>query len=558
MKKIFDFTKEKNFFSSEFSDDFHLIYKNSFEDFSKFLDGCCSKINSDNIFWWISSSASRRELQSPLYKNYCILKLIFFLYKNQRLPSKIILSDPILRSIIFDSIDMSNLDLKIVVKKTSSKNHIKNFLISINFLINKFSQALFIKIKFPKPNKIRKYVLAETFIAPDSNQDRYYPQINTFWNQQSTELVFVPTIINFKIFKIFQFFQSLHLLKSHYFYRELLLSFNEIMKASFYLYQVKKLSFHNVNAFFYNTECNLTPLLEQSLSDETFSSISAEGLLNYFFIKKLKIQGYDLNAYIDWWENTSMDKGVNLAINKFFGKHVSKGYMGFVPNEYAFELSPSVGEIKAGTIPSLIGVVGNIFRHLPQRISKSQLTISAPALRFQHIFEPLSLKRNVTKKKILIILPAYYDQAINIVDLIVSAGVKLANEVVIIKSHPALNMAEHFRKIVHPELKIDNFSPIPLLMEQSYVVITGGSSVAIESIINKIPVINIYPQKLPYLKLIPEDAPEELYSVCDTPEDLVECINKYKKNEKVLYNNKIKAEDYFCEPNSENVSSFFA
>ncbi len=558
MKKIFDFTKEENFFSSEFSDDFHSIYKNSFAEFSKFLDSCSSKKNLDNIYWWISSSASRREQQSSLYKNYCILKLIFFLYKNQRLPSKIILSDSILRSIIFDSIDISSLETIIEIKKISSKNYIKSLLSPINFLINKILQSLFIKIKFSKPDKRKKYVLAETFIAPDSNQDRYYPQINSFLNQQSAELIFVPTIINFKILKIVKYFQSLHLLKSEYFYRELFLSFNEIIKASLYIKKVKKLSFKNVNVFFYNIECNLTPLLNQSLANETFSSISAEGLLNYFFIKQLKIQGYDLNVFIDWWENTSMDKGVNFAINKFFGKQVSKGYMGFVPNKYAFELSPSDGEIKAGTIPSLIGVMGNIFRNLPQRISKSQPTVLAPALRFQHIFELPSLKMNVTKKKILIILPAYYDQAMNIVHLLKSAANKLANEEIIIKSHPALNMIESFRKIVHPELKIDNYSPIPLLLEQSYVVITGGSSVAIESIIHKIPVINIFPKKLPYIKLIPEDVSEEFYSACSSPEDLVKCIKKYKKNEKYLYNEKINAEDYFCEPNSENVSSFFA
>ena len=117
MKKIFDFTKNENFFSSEFSDDFHSIYKGSFIDFSKFLDECCSIKNSDNIYWWISSSASRRESQSSLYKNYCIVKLIFFLYKQDRLPSKIILPDPVLRSIILNSLDLRNQGVKIEIQK---------------------------------------------------------------------------------------------------------------------------------------------------------------------------------------------------------------------------------------------------------------------------------------------------------------------------------------------------------------------------------------------------------------------------------------------------------
>jgi hypothetical protein len=558
MKKIFDFTKEENFFSSEFSDDFHLIYKDSFIDFSKFLDQCCATTNSDNIYWWISSSASRRELQSSLYRNYCIIKLIFFLHKNERLPSKIILPDPVLKSIILNSLDMRNIDIKIEIQKTYLKHIITNFFRPINFLLNKIFQALFIKIKFSKPSTLKNYVIAETFIAPGVIQDRYYPRINTFWNKQSAELIFVPTIINFRVLKIMQFLKNLHLLKDEYFYKELLLSFSEILRASFYLRIVKRISFEDVNIFFYNYECNLTPLLNESLSSEPFSSLSAEGLLNYFFIKKLKTQGYDLEAYIDWWENTSMDKGTNLGINKFFGKHISKGYMAFVPNEYAFELSPSDGEIKAGTIPSLIGVMGNIFLNLPQRISNLQSTVLAPALRFQHIFERPNLYKGDGNKKILIILPAYYDQAINIISMIVSAGKKLANEGVIIKSHPALNMIEDFKKIVHPKVKIDNNSPISVLLEQSYVVITGGSSIAIESIIHKVPVINLHPNKLPYIKLIPENAPKELYSVCTNSEELMDCINQYKKNEENIYNHEIKADDYFCEPNAENVSSFFA
>lgn len=558
MKKIFDFTKNENFFSSEFSDDFHSIYKGSFIDFSKFLDECCSIKNSDNIYWWISSSASRRESQSSLYKNYCIVKLIFFLYKQDRLPSKIILPDPVLRSIILNSLDLRNQGVKIEIQKIFLKYSIKNIFRPINFLLNKFFLAIFIKIKFSKPKNMRNYVLAETFISPDSNQDRYYPKIKNFLNKKSSALFFVPTIINFKVLKIMQFFKNQHLLKSDYFYKELLLSFNEIIRASFYLKRVKKISFENANVFFYNFECNLTPLLNKSLACEAFSSLSAEGLLNYFFIRRLKSQGYNLNAYIDWWENTSMDKGANLGINKFFGKKVSKGYMAFIPNEYAFELSPSEEEIKAGTIPSLIGVMGNNFLKLPQRISNLQLTVLAPALRFKNIFEKPVGDLGVNKKKILIILPAYYDQAINIINLILRAGKKLADEAVIIRSHPALNMNKYFNKIVHPKVKIDNYSSISSLIDQSYVVVTGGSSIAIESIVYKTPVINIYPNTLPYIKLIPENVPTELYSVCTSSEELVNCIIQYKKNKKHLYNVEIKLDDYFYEPSTENVSSFFA
>tara|TARA_B100001093_G_scaffold518603_1_gene604063 strand:+ start:8872 stop:10551 length:1680 start_codon:yes stop_codon:yes gene_type:complete len=557
MENIFDLSDENNFFSSEFSDDFKKIYKSSFKDYAKFIDACSSNNNSKNIYWWISSPASRRELQSSLYKNYCILKLVFFLYKNQKLPSKIIVPNSALKYIICNSLKLPSIDIGISKKKISFTDRFRNLLRPFNFLMNKAIQTFYIKIKYSRLNDSKNTILLESFITSELMEDRYYPELSSYLSKDSKKIVFIPTIANFKIKNIFSLFKNISLDKEEYFFRESILSFSELYRAAFYFKKVRNISLKILNTDFYNIDCDLSPLINHSLLNEAFSSISAEGLLNYFFFRGLKKHNYELDTLIDWWENTSMDKGTNFAINKFFKKGIARGYMGFIPNNYAFELSPTYGEIDGGVIPEVIGVMGNNFLNLPKRICNEQNSILAPALRFNNLEQSSNSILNTTKDKILVVLPAYFDQAKNIIKLIVDAGPALKDENLLIKSHPSLNMDNYLLKITYPKVEIDNSSSVPSLLKSSYVLLTGGSSAAIEAIIQTTPVINVFPKTFPLSKLIPENTPKELYSTCSSSEKLEVLLSKYKEKQKFISSVKINYEDYFHKPNAKNVAFFF-
>ena len=80
-----------------------------------------------------------------------------------------------------------------------------------------------------------------------------------------------------------------------------------------------------------------------------------------------------------------MDKGLNIALNSFFPNLISTGYMGFVPNQYSFELSPSNQELTSKVLPNSIGVIGKAYLPILNRCCNEIKGFEAPAFRFAYL-----------------------------------------------------------------------------------------------------------------------------------------------------------------------------
>ena len=74
MNDILDLRFKKKI-SNTIIDDFRIISNSNIKNFFKLIDNE-SKLNHDNLDWWVSSASTRNTIISPLYHNYCILVLL--------------------------------------------------------------------------------------------------------------------------------------------------------------------------------------------------------------------------------------------------------------------------------------------------------------------------------------------------------------------------------------------------------------------------------------------------------------------------------------------------
>ena len=68
-------TTKDYFENDEFLKIFQEVYTESAQEFSMMLDEISKKYSS-NLYWWVSLTASRNPVKSPLYKEFCIVKSI--------------------------------------------------------------------------------------------------------------------------------------------------------------------------------------------------------------------------------------------------------------------------------------------------------------------------------------------------------------------------------------------------------------------------------------------------------------------------------------------------
>ena len=247
-----------------------------------------------------------------------------------------------------------------------------------------------------------------------------------------------------------------------------------------------------------------------------------------------------------------------MGLNKYYPKTKTIGYVGFFNSPNSLGLYPTVQEHKFKLLPNEIAVMGKKYIEDIRFFCPKQKVILLPAFRFQNLLKPLTDKKSSKIFTILLALPIFPIDYFNIINLI--SQIKKNNEFdLIIKTHPGSNQKKLYRLLC--EKKLNSFissENMSKCLNKSDLVITSGSSAAIESIFFKKPTI-ILSNCIGLTKNpIPQKIPPELYSICYDKNDLINKIEFYNKNIKNMYNNylKLKIEDFIHENKKSNVSVF--
>jgi len=143
--------------NKHYLNDFNFISNNSINEFNKFFE---SLSVDQSLDWWLSSPASRYNLSSPFFHNFCIFKFLEYLKDTNNLPKSIIIDSDALNDELKKFILKKNININIKLIKYKFfklKSFFKNYLIFLHQIFFRFAQLFIVKLfiykkKNPKKN----------------------------------------------------------------------------------------------------------------------------------------------------------------------------------------------------------------------------------------------------------------------------------------------------------------------------------------------------------------------------------------------------------------------
>lgn len=401
----------------------------------------------------------------------------------------------------------------------------------------------------------KKLILIDTFLLSNFiDNDRYYTNLTKNINEKNENIFFIPTLIFSKRPKINEFksfFSKLRKSKRNFLIKEGIINITDIFFALNYYFRILKIKKHNL--IFNGT--NYSQLVYKELYSTNGYNTSIESLLNYRFIKRLSEYNIDIKYFINWWENQSLDKAYNFALNKYYKNTERIGYLGYVPRDLEMQLSPSENEIKSNVIPNTIGIIGegyeNNIKYIFDKINIKVL----PALRFEHLWNNKIYKSN---NFIFIALPMLISESYKIMEMILNAN-KL-NKIELnyfIKVHPTVSEYLYLNKYVFPKNFHFSDKTTYELIHSSRIVLSGISSICMESICIGKPTIIIENNKCLNFNPIPKKIDSSLYKKVDNHQDLSNSINFFlnlnnEQNELLKRKSTALKNYYFEKPTKNN------
>ena len=190
----------------------------------------------------------------------------------------------------------------------------------------------------------------------------------------------------------------------------------------------------------------------------------------------------------------------------------------------------------------------------------------APSFRFNHLWDdPVITDSDNSSFTILVALTIIFEESIGIINKVAQSKTKLNIENVsfVIQPHPVIRI-ESIKN--SPEVNwLEEFvvekSSTNGDIRESDLLITGMSTIGLESIVLGIPTIIVKNNRGLFYDPIPDSVPKQLWRSCRSPEEISEAINYFKNRgpEKIRQHQELSAQikkEYFEPVTKEGVYRF--
>jgi hypothetical protein len=545
--------KMLNEISASIKEDFNVLTKEILDTTDKSLE------------WLLHPLISRNPYQSNFYLNVCILIFtIKILSKNTDIKKVIPQNNAQEKALKKHFVEQN---INVFVERSKPKKRIIISLLKSLFSILKIVYLNILskdKSRIENINSVKKIILVDTFILQNSIDkgnyiDRYYPcLINNLSKERKKRLYWLPTIsgkYNGSQLKSIYKNSNENIIFKHDFLR--LIDYWGAITKLFRLSLDKKYGF-NIYAI------DVSSLIISEFSIKRFHSSSFDGILNYYFVKRLKDANADVSLLIDWNENQPIDKGLIKGFRDFYPEVYIKGYQGYIiSTDFNFYIQPTDYEVDNGVIPDEICVVGQNLEENVKKFSRNILVSTAPAFRFKNVYE--SYVRKDFRKKVLIALPIGMNESKDIINLLLSSIEKrnILSYELLVKPHPLLkieNLITELGDLWLPEIKIidGDFNSIVSGVD---LLIGSTSTTLLETISRGIPVIVIASSSGLTQNPIPSQVDNRIWKLCYNQQEVGKAMKYFislsdvEKNEFIKIGIDIKY-SYF-EPVSRILSTTF-
>ena len=495
-----------------------------------------SRGNEYNLDWWASGPASRNIYTSPLFHYCCSLVFIEKLIESGESFNEIQTDSKALSNIL--EVELHDRDDISVVCTSNSFLRLKNIIYAVYYIIStpiyflsNHIAALFTKgLSKPIPNN--PLTLIDTFVVQLNYNDRYYPGLwDALTELEKKTVYFVPTLLQQKLISI-NTYKFLRKSDVNYLLKEDYLCIHDYWYAWKYWIRVLKIKVKKTSLSGYD----IAPLVREELIrfDGYFSAFLA--ILNYSFVKRLKVNGIELRLVIDWFENQVIDKGLNAGLNKYYPNLKNKGYQGFVISKHHLCLYPTDLEQKLGLIPDEILVIGQGLINQVKEFcpNNNNVYVSvAPAFRFKSVWDKRQQYPGKSKFTVLISLSIVLDETKRIMNVLSELLEK--NEIdgirFRLKIHPATPTNKIMKllsnKLYH-RLKIVEGDFNYFLEEANLVITSGSSTLSLNAIVKGVPAIIVTGTNGLIHNPVPPIVNNKMWKLCFNAEEVFQAINYYQ------------------------------
>ncbi len=504
------------------------------DDYVEFLSKIRKK-NENDIDWWMLDFVSRNTLVSDLFFNFC--KLIFFREKlrGARNYKKVIVGSIALKIVIEKYCIEHKYKCKVVcIKNKKLKLPLERKLRHIGACVHLFFFWIFrrITVLLNQKRKIAdNLILLDIFILKNSFNngdyyDRYYGELyNILREVEGENVYYFPTY--FGIRNYLRLFKDINRSKKCFLIKEDYLKFKDYLYAFQFSSRISKLKIY-LEKFM---DFDVSTLIRSEILESSLSSSSMVGVLNSILGKRLKEKNIKIKSLINWFENQTIDHGLNYSFRKYFPEKDLIGFMGFpLINNY---LSHYVTEqeLNRRVIPKVVKVIGKGYIESVKKYCSNLKVEVAPAFRFSGVWKEREIYPEQGKFVIFVVLPILVYEAEELIEVIlkVDKKLKINNYFFQIKPHPTQDIKAMKIKWKGKLTKQFEFiqGDFNLCVEKSNILISGTSGTCLETLAKGIPVI-VIGNKFGLTQLtIPKDIEQDVWKLSYGVQEVCDAIIFY-------------------------------
>jgi hypothetical protein len=552
-----------NYLGKKYQDDFYNLSVSLRSKYNNLISEI-SKPHNNNIDWWVNEVPSRNNLASPLFHYFCSIHFIIYLIKKNQVNNQKILVDTFEVKKVVDSILIdNNIHLcKVSHRKSLTINSfLKRIFSKYYCFYYSFMKILIAKLIINQKNIINKsLVLIDTFIIPGyTDSKRWY---GVLWSNIPKEVknrvFFIPTITKTTLFNLMLIYNKLKQNNEKYIIKEKYLHFRDLIFSLLYYRRIKKIKIINIKISKYD----ITDIINNCLFNPKDHFTIQESLLTYRFIYRVYKHKLKVKRAIDWFEGHIVDKAWNLGFHNFFPQAKTVAYRAF--NSFPLYLCsyPTLLEYKIGAVPKVFALQSKKTEESVKEFIPELQTILIPSYKSSYVWDKVSFESRFKSKNIIITLPISKSSSLDIIKKIIN----ISNDSFllekgfsfIIKNHPTNEKSNSlFNKNKFPRnIKISKEKSFECLLKDANILISEGSSTALEAISSGLPTIIIKPDYGMFLNPFQDGINKELYSICDSTQSITKALKKYlkmsdTKRKQLFINSKKIRSDYFELINSD-------
>jgi hypothetical protein len=501
-----------------------------------------SNENINNVYWWVSSLASKDNNISKLYHYLCCIELLIQIKDTILMKDyEIIVDNHEFKAIISELLGN---DIKI---KLDRNNNYKKLFKKIRNIVYSIVYSLFlhlaIKLIYPtnKLNNNTELILIDNMMLPNhESYDRYYGEmLDHLSDHQKQNIFYVYTLTGYSILNIFRGLRLLKKNKYQHTFKEKYLTVSDYIFAYLYILKIKYI---NVGDMYYkNINIKNLAVSDLNSSFSIYSSVTA--LLNFRLFFRLKLKKYKIATAINWFENQSLDKGWNFGMNKYYSDGNSHAYIGFLTYCSNFlGPYPTYSEQKAEVLPKTFFLPGKEYINNFKLFNSTLNVELAPAFRFSYI-NNIKIKEGIYNNILVCLDGVALKDDLKVIEIIYNLKSDLRNVNFTIKPHPCINLKlidNFLDKKYYKSLNFVESDFSDSISNTNILISNGFTSVCIETMLLGIPVIIL--AKNNGFTYSPFNNTDKMFSVCYTVDEMLASIKSYLERESKM--NEINIDSY--------------